>query len=221
MKLQYLGDAKDSFKWDYLDHLAKALAFPALTIVPMLTPNDGGGHGEMPPETFPSGQAMWQFCRGLRQSGSMDGLRDLPKHTGAAYSVILHKPDVHFARWNRDGYFAGIASGTRRLVFADPDNGFEPLHCTEKHIRFDEVVKMLEKSGDGSVVAIFQHFRRKRFPEDFALIRDRLGKHPAAAVFWGSHLMFVTVGTSAEVIEQVAVANRRYAEGCSVVRAIR
>jgi hypothetical protein len=33
--------------------------------------------------------------------------------------------------------------------------------------------------------------------------------------------MFVTVGTSAEVIEQVAVANRRYAEGCSVVRAIR
>ena len=38
MKLQYLGDSKDAFKWDYLDFLTKQMGMSELLIVPMLTP---------------------------------------------------------------------------------------------------------------------------------------------------------------------------------------
>ena len=40
MKLQYLGDSKDAFKWDYLDFLAKQMGMSELLIVPMLTPEE-------------------------------------------------------------------------------------------------------------------------------------------------------------------------------------
>lgn len=236
MKLQYLGDVKDSFKWDYLDHLAKALGFPTLTVVLMLTPDDETGHGGLQPEGFPASTEVLAFCnelRGNRERNILAGLsyeqrrdkelgrlRDLPRHTGADYSVILHKPDIHFDRWNRLGYFDGITPGARHLVFADPDNGFEPLHCNEKHIRFDEVARVMDDASEDSVVTVFQHFRHRRFAEDFAVIRAGLKGRPATAIYWNGHLMFVTVGKSAEVIEQVAAANRRYAERCPVVRAI-
>ncbi|MEI6150549.1 MAG: hypothetical protein WCS01_15725 [bacterium] len=220
MKLQYLGDAKDSFKWDYIDHLAKELAFPTLAIFPMLTPNDGGGHGGMPPEAFPSGKKMWEFCHELRRTGTIERLRDLPKHTEAAYAVILHKPHVYFKNQNRNVYFTGLATASRLLVFADPDNGFAPeVHVNEKHIRYDEVVNLLEKTSGDSVVTVFQHFRHKGFQVDFDQIKKRLrldGRPTAAiyatAIYWNGHLMFVTVGKSAEVIDGVATANRRYAE---------
>ena len=41
MKLQYLGDSKDSFKWDYHHFLMEALGYSQLTIAWMLTPDDG------------------------------------------------------------------------------------------------------------------------------------------------------------------------------------
>ena len=38
MKLQYLGDSKDSFKWDYHDYLATSLKFSTLKVIFMMTP---------------------------------------------------------------------------------------------------------------------------------------------------------------------------------------
>jgi len=40
MKKQYLGDSKDSFKWDYHDFLAGELNYPVLNIMLMMTPDD-------------------------------------------------------------------------------------------------------------------------------------------------------------------------------------
>ncbi len=33
MKRRYLGDAKDAFKWDYHDHLMRALGYAELEVV--------------------------------------------------------------------------------------------------------------------------------------------------------------------------------------------
>ncbi len=40
MKLQYLGDSRDSFKWDLLYQLVADCDFERLYFVPFLTPDD-------------------------------------------------------------------------------------------------------------------------------------------------------------------------------------
>ncbi len=41
MKRQYLGDSRDSFKWDYHHHLVPALGAKELQIVWIMTPDEG------------------------------------------------------------------------------------------------------------------------------------------------------------------------------------
>ena len=73
-------------------------------------------------------------------------------------------------------YFSGLDGAGDALVFLDPDNGFEPQRsCTDKHVRYGEVSRVIEQLSADSVVSVFQHFRRVPFPEDFARIRRRLG----------------------------------------------
>lgn len=48
------------------------------------------------------------FCEELRRTKTLDGVRDLLKQTGAAYSVVLHKPNAVFSRQERAGYFGGL-----------------------------------------------------------------------------------------------------------------
>ena len=66
MKRQYLGDSKDSFKWDYLDFLVEALALPQLKIVWMMTPDDGGSDGKTSPERFLARPEVLRFCNSLK-----------------------------------------------------------------------------------------------------------------------------------------------------------
>ena len=68
MKLQYLGDSKDSFEWDYHDYLASELKYPCLNVALMLTANDGGGDGRTKAESFPARTPVLRFCRDLQIS---------------------------------------------------------------------------------------------------------------------------------------------------------
>ena len=54
MKLQYLGDSKDSFKWDYHDFLVSELEYPLLNIALMMTLDDGGNDGKTHPSLSPA-----------------------------------------------------------------------------------------------------------------------------------------------------------------------
>ena len=56
----------------------------------------------------------------------------------------------------------------------------------------------------------FQHHRRKRFPEDFARIRERLHEAHATAIYWHS-LMFVVMSASIATIDKVRRINQTYA----------
>lgn len=95
MQRRFLGDAKDSFKWDYHDYVAPELGYARLTVALMMRP-DGkkNTHGGMEPEKFPARNCIIGFCNELRGSRDPQRIRDLPQATGAAYRVLLHRGDT-------------------------------------------------------------------------------------------------------------------------------
>jgi hypothetical protein len=95
--------------------------------------------------------------------------------------------------------------------FLDPDNGFEPDGgCSEKHVTYAEVDRLLNTISPGSIISVFQHHRRKKFDNDFAQIRACLRSGYATAIYWHS-LMFITVASSTKMIGRVLEVNREYA----------
>ncbi len=220
MKKQYLGDSKDSFKWDYHDYLASKLGYPRLTLLLMMTPDDGGGDGRTPPERFPASPAIISFCHNLREERNIQLLRGLPNATGASYIVDLHNPDMPFTNTDRKAYFSIPATNEKQLIFLDPDNGFEPKAAkNEKHVLYSDIAAVINQMSEKSLISVFQHFRRVPFARDFACIKERLGVNHLAAISWHS-LMFVTIAKSRETIEAVIVANQHYSELRPVVKAL-
>ena len=91
--------------------------------------------------------------------------------------------------------------------FFDPDNGFEPAKSfTEKHVKFKEISRILDKLSDESVISVFQHHRRKSFPDDFASILSKINKGFCVAIYWHS-LMFVLITRSKSVCNQLIEFN--------------
>ncbi|MCH7556752.1 MAG: hypothetical protein IIB56_04755, partial [Planctomycetes bacterium] len=95
MKKQYLGDSKDSFKWDYHDYLVSQLGFPIFNIALMMTPDDRSNDGQSHPSLFPARKEIVEFCHDLRRSRSIEAIKALPEKTGESYEVFLHKGGVH------------------------------------------------------------------------------------------------------------------------------
>lgn len=212
MKLQYLGDSKDSFKWDYHDFLTSQLGYSKLNIALMMTPDDGGNDGQLHPSSFPARPEIISFCHDLRLSRSIETIRTLPAKSGAPYDVLFHKGGIHFNSSNRNEYFSGFNNSEDQLVFLDPDNGFEPeKSCNEKHVRYADLSRVLDQISDESLVSIFQHFRRISFPADFSRIRERIEWGYTSVIYWHS-LMFVAVSNSEKAISRVKSANEKYAK---------
>jgi len=211
MKLQYLGDSKDSFKWDYHDFLVSELNYPLFNIALMMTPDDGGNDGKTPPSLFPARQEVIEFCQYLKENRSINSIKVLPQTTGASYQVKLHKNSMYITNSNRAEYFSGLNGAENQVLFLDPDNGFEPeKSINDKHVSYSDISRILEQVSENTVVSIFQHHRRKSFPDDFARIKQRLKSGCATAIYWHS-LMFVAISKSEKTIMQVASVNKKYA----------
>jgi hypothetical protein len=219
MKLQYLGDSKDCFKWDYLDFLTTAVGFRRLTVALMLTPDDGSRDGNTSASAYPAGKSVLEFCALLRTSRDIQAIRSLPRHTTAFYELALHGEGTPVG--NRAEYFSGFDAGLDQVVLVDPDNGFEPKKsCGPKHVRYADVAQVLDQLSDNSVLTVFQHFRRLPFGDDFARIRVRLAPLLSTAIHWHA-LMFVTIAKCPGVIARVVGANERYASAHLCVTPIR
>lgn len=210
MKLQYLGDSRDTFKWDYQDFLAHHLGYRKLNFVPMLTPDDASTHGQTDPTRFPGREEIVEFCRALKRHRDLDHVRTLPSVTGADYEVVIHRQNEHLKEESRETYFSGIGGREDQLVFLDPDNGFEPKHGFEKHVRYADIERILDQCTVDSAVSVFQYWRKRKFDQDFAAIRSQLHSGYSAAVY-GRYVMFVTVSRSKATIEGTIAANRAYA----------
>ena len=212
MKQQYLGDAKDSFKWDYHDYLTSALRYPVLNIMLMLTPDDDSRDGETRPELFPARQPVIEFCCDLRKQRDVQLIQRLPITTGAAYRIKLHKGEAYLTNNNRAEYFSDLTTENSQVLFLDPDNGFEPEKSSnEKHVLYSDIHAILEQVSEEAVISVFQHFRRIPFGKDFARIRERLTNGYATAIYWHS-LMFVIIGRTKETIKEVMAINHQYSQ---------
>lgn len=210
MKLQYLGDSKDSFKWDYHDYLTSELGYPLFNITLMMTPDDGGNDGKSHPSLYPARNEVIEFCHDLRNSRSIETIKTLPKATGASYEVVFHKGDEYINNVNRNEYFSDFNNTVDQLVFIDPDNGFEPEKSfNEKHVLYNDISNILGQLSDESVVSVFQHHRRKSFVNDYARIKERLGVCYSTAIYWHS-IMFVVISKSEYALKRVISANIKY-----------
>ena len=211
MKLQYLGDAKDSFKWDYHDYLVDSLGYRSLNLVLMMTPDDGGSHGSSNASLYPARENVIQFCQALSRSRDLSRLRNLPIATSANYSVDVHSDDYLQSVEKRHEYFNGFCSEIDQVVLVDPDNGLEPQKSfSEKHLLYSELNQVLMQVTEESVVSVFQHFRRKPFEKDFLEISKRILSGYSTAVYWHS-LMFVLVTRSFDVHNRLVSVNEAYA----------
>lgn len=213
MKRQYLGDSKDSFKWDYHHHLVTDLGYDKLTVAWMLTPDDRTTHGNTEPDLFPAAPEILDLCRELHSTRNPGLAAQLPTVAGGHYAVSFQGTDDYFTHRNRSRYFDHLpCDGQNEVLFLDPDNGFEPpKHPSAKHVLYTDIERILGRLSAESVVSVFHHFRRKRFVDDLADIRVGLGTRPTTAICWRD-LMFVAVSSSDGVIEKVRGFNRRYAE---------
>ena len=220
MQARFLGDAKDSFKWHYHDYLASRLALPRLSIALMMNPDGTNTHGRTCPEEFPADPCVLDFCRDLRRSKDVEGIKALPERTGADYEVRLHRGSELLSNQSRRHYFADLDASCDQLVLLDPDNGFEPeKSCTTQHVRYKDVRQVLDQLTEGSVISVFQHFRYVTFADDYARISERLGSCHSTAIHW-HELMFVAVARSQRAIDRVTAANWKYAAAVRVVTVI-
>jgi hypothetical protein len=212
MKVQYLGDSKDCFKWDYHDYLTMALGYPLLKVVLMLTPDDKSKDGGTAPDLFPARKSILEFCRSLRATQDINSIYNLPLATQAAYRIGLHKPDIFFSRSNRSEYFSGFSIQENHIIFLDPDNGFEPEKSRgKKHILYSEIDTILDQVSDSTVISVFHHFRRIPFQIDYTRICERLIRGYSTAIIWHS-LMFVAISKSKNTIDKVKHINQQYAK---------
>ena len=216
MKLQYLGDSKDSFKWDYHDYLTNALGYQLLNILLMMTPDDGTNEGKTKPDWFPARKEIIQFCHELRSERDISKILSLPIKTGNFYKINLHKPENHISKSDRNSFCSGISNHCDQVVFLDPDNGMEPeIKYNEKHVRYSELSIILDQISHNSVISIFQHFRRINFKNDFSRIRERLlvtvPTVYVTGIFW-HQLMFVVFGRSEKTVDKIRRYNRVYAQ---------
>lgn len=212
MKLQYLGDVKDSFKWDYHDYLVSELKYPLFNIAFMLTPDDSSSDGKLDPSGFKARTEIINFCHEIRQERSLAAVKRLSEKAEASYRIGFHKGDTHFDNGSRVEYFSGIDRSDNQVFFLNPDNGFEPeKSCNEKHVRYTDITRILEQLPEKSVVSVFQHQRRISFPDDFARINERIETGYSTAIYWHS-LMFMAISKSETVIKRVISANSKYAE---------
>lgn len=210
MKRQYLGDSKDSFKWDYHHYLVAALDYRQLNIAWMMTPDDGSSDGRTAPELFPARREILTLCEQLRATRNPDLLLDLPSTSGANYTVYFHTPTTHNGATT--SFCTGILPAAQQLIFLDPDKGFEPERSsTERHVRYADLDTLLKTLPADTVVTVFQHHRRKKFPDDFARIQERILSGYSTAIYWHS-LMFVILSNSADTIDQVRAINLEYAK---------
>lgn len=211
MKRQYLGDARDAFKWEYQDRLARQLSYHEFQIVPMLTLDDGTNEGSIHSTQFPAASVIHEFCSMLRESRSLDDLKKLPLVTQAGYQVRLHRPETTFLDSARDEYFSELNAERDQLVFIDPDIGFEPRGRHDKHIAFADVENILNQVSRSSAVSVYQHKRRMEpFQRTFEYIRRRLRDTGCTAISNHS-VMFVTFSRSRAVIERIRAINAAYA----------
>ena len=228
MKLQYLGDARDAFKWDLLQWICtrSSPAFSELVFVPLLTPDvQGSREGRTPHHWFRCRDFICQFVTSLREEPrtleriSMLGAVEANKE----FHVSIFSPKRCIGSGaKRAEYWSGFEPSKMKnsVVFFDPDNGFETkTRRGIKWIRHKELKNLFAQFPATSVVVIYQHRpQRRTWPDLFADFAAKLDYVHAAIAAHEANLAFIAMAGNASAGQRVAAAIQRYAEDHPIVR---
>lgn len=214
MKLQYLGDSRDSFKWHYHDYLMNQNPNAGgFGYIPMLRPDDGTSEGNTSSYDYEGSPESQSFCDLLRTTRDISRVCQLPEYTESSYRVSVLKPEIFYTLNSRSEYYKSYFSAN--IVLMDPCNGFEPKGATDNHVLYEDIAYYIHTLPKRAVFSVYQHFRRKKFIEDFMRIRSRLRTHNSllhtTAICWRSDVMFVQVSVSKDEIWLLREINQRYA----------
>jgi hypothetical protein len=219
MKLQYLDDYRDAFKWDLLHWLCSTADSEAtsLLFVPLLTPDDPNPRdGQIPHNRFLVRQKIQPFIASLKNtSRGLGAITDLGSlEPTKQFSVSIHAPDRYVEPGrDRPDYWWGIDHPSKRVVFLDPDNGFETkTRKGAKWVRHSEVNSLLEKLPQSSAVVVYQH--RPRLLKWKTVLGD-LSQHLQyaghASATYDSSLAFMIIGNAGPAVRRLSQAAKCYA----------
>ncbi len=165
MKNQYFGDNKDLFTYDLVLQILQAGLVEHFTFIPMLTSNDGTGHGEKcNRDKARAGIQNKELASFLDEcvNGNKRDIRQLERFFGE-YAIEMTIYGKGFSHRQRQKYFEQIGDELllKSLVFIDPDIGLEVGRSGEKHILYAEVKDLYERMDESSMLMIYQYFPRK------------------------------------------------------------
>lgn len=203
MKNQFFADRRDFFKYDLLLELLEGTAFAGgLTLVPMLTPNDGGPDGRLTQYLCANRrQGPYQFLRACLSEGRRNILELRTLFAGFPKPYTPYRDDAYFRHETRDEYFEAIPDSALRgtLVFLDPDNGLEVASMRpgngHKYVLWDEIRGLLYRMDRTCVLVVYQHLPREKREAYFSRMGDRfndvLGVRDVACVSDNEIAVFV------------------------------
>jgi hypothetical protein len=217
MKLQYLGDARDAFKWDMLHWMCTSSSFSKLVFVPLLTPDiKGSNEGLTPHHRFACQDMLRPFLESLKEEPrslhriSALGTINLEKQ----FEVCVFAPETATASGNqRNAYWSGFDAHEfeNAIVFFDPDNGFETkTQSGSKWVRHDELRRLFTQLPQTSVAIVYQHRPRRRWTELFAELSQNLTYAHTAIAVHEATLAFVALAGNAVVGKLITTALEKY-----------
>lgn len=225
MKLQYLGDVRDAFKWDLL-HWICTKRFNKLVFVPMLTPDiEKSNEGQIPHQRFECRYFIRPFLESLKKEPrSLELITAIgsAEPNAPVFNVEIFAPARHIGSGKqRAKYWTGfeLEKLENTIVFLDPDNGFETKtqHGT-KWVRHSELKNFLSRLPETSVAVVYQHRPRLRKWDDlFADLKDKLEYADTAVAAYEGNLAFVAMAGNASAGRSILAAIKDYAKEHRVV----
>lgn len=227
MKLQYLGDSRDAFKWDLLHWICTRSSprFDELVFVPMLTPDiETSNDGRTPHRWFDCRDFIRPFVVSLKREprllNRVSGLGSIEPNA-PHLRVSLFAASKYIGPGNgRAEYWVGFEPEKleNTLVFLDPDNGFETkTQNGRKWIRHSEMKQLLSSLPKTSAAVVYQHRPRRKWVDLFTDLASSLSYVQVVVVAHESNLAFVVMAGNRSTGRRMIAAIRSYANEHSVV----
>jgi len=222
MKLQYLGDARDAFKWDLLHWICTESSnqFDQLVFLPMLTPDDKNSNdGKIHHSRFECREFIRPFIESLKQEPrSLEHINELgtAENGQPQFKVTTFTPTKCISLGKqRKAYWHDFfpENFKNTVLFFDPDNGFETkTRKATKWIRHAELKSFLSNLPETSVIVVYQHRPRRTWNDLFAELTENLGYAHTAVATYESDLAFVAMTNNEETGNHIHNAIKRYAD---------
>jgi hypothetical protein len=227
MKLQYLGDSRDAFKWDFLHWICTRSSphFEELAVVPMLTPDiEKSNDGKTPHQRFACRDFIRSFVVSLKREPRslkrIEALGNAQSNT-PSFRVSLFAPSDFIGSGNqRRQYWATFEPEkySNAVVFFDPDNGFETkTQRGEKWIHHLEMKLFLSRLPNTSVAVVYQHRPHRKWADVFAGLKNSLSYAHTVIVAREGNLAFVAMAGNASAGRRAFDAFTNYADEHPVV----